>query len=96
MPKFDELSVINLLPRVKENINVMIYMPDRLPKGKSINREYFMNVLNTTYPEFLRKVIDHANKQRFGSANADTEMDEIKVSNNMWDELNAMPFFSRK
>ena len=71
-------------------------MPDRLPKGKSISREYFFNVLNTTYPEFLRKVIDHANSQRFGSANNGNEMDEIKVSNNMWNELTAMPFFSCK
>ena len=53
VPKYDELSVINLLPKVKENVNVMIYLPDVLPKGKTISREYFFNVLNTTYPDYL-------------------------------------------
>ena len=96
VPKYDELSVVNLLPRVKDNVEVMKFFPDRLPKGKSISREYFFNVLNTTYPEYLRKMIEHANNQRMGSANNGTEMDEIKVTDNMWNELNAMPFFSSK
>ena len=96
VPKYDELSVINLLPKVKENVNVMIYFPDRLPKGKTISREYFFNVLNTSYPDYLQKMIDHANNQRMGSANNGTEMDEIKVTDDMWNELNAMPFFSSK
>ena len=53
VPKYDELSVVNLLPRVKDNAEVMIYFPDRLPKGKTISREYFFDVLNTIYPDFL-------------------------------------------
>ena len=96
VPKFDELSVTNLLPKVKDNINIMIYMPTQLPKGKSISREYFMNILNTAYPEYVKKLIDHANSQRFGSANNDNAMEEIKVTGKMWEELNSMPFFSRK
>ena len=91
VPKYDELSVTNLLPRVRENVNVMMYFPDSLPRGKSINREYFFNVLNTKYPDYLKKMIAHANSQRMGSANNGTEMDEIKVSENMWQELNEMP-----
>ena len=47
----------------------MVYFPDKLPKGKSISREYFFNILNTTYPDYLKKMIEHASNQRFGSAN---------------------------
>ena len=62
VPKFDELSVVNLLPKVKDNNTIMMHLPDKLAKGKTISRDYFMNVLNTKYPEYLKKMIDHANK----------------------------------
>ena len=61
VPKFDELSVVNLLPKVKDNLEIMKYLPDRLPKNKTISREYFFNILATKYPEFLNHCIEHAN-----------------------------------
>ena len=61
VPKYDELSVVNLFPKVKDNADIMIHMPDRLPKNKTISRDYFFNVLNTKYPDYLKKMIDHAN-----------------------------------
>ena len=49
VPRFDELSVVNLLPRFQGDPKVMIFLPDSMPKGKSVDREYFFNVLNTVH-----------------------------------------------
>ena len=42
----------------------MKYLPDKYPQNKGPPREYFMNVLNTVYPEYLAQVMSHANQQR--------------------------------
>ena len=67
IPKFDELSVKNLFPKFKEDADVMSYLPDRLPSGKLPDRTYFFNVLNTVRPEYVKEMVEHANKLRFKS-----------------------------
>ena len=96
VPPYDELSVRNLWPNVKDNPEVMKYMPDKMAKGKYVSRTYFFNVLYMLFPDYLSKMIAHAQKQRFAAGNEDNHMKEVKVSGKMWDELNAMPFNSRK
>ena len=96
VPPYDELSVRNLWPNVKDNAEIMKYMPDKMAKGKYVSRTYFFNVLYTLFPEYVSKMISHAQKQRFASGNEGNHMQEVKVSGKMWDELNAMPFNSRK
>ena len=36
--------------------------PDKYPAGKSPPREYFFNVLNTLYPDYLQQIMSHANE----------------------------------
>ena len=38
MPRYDELSVVNLFPKFKADPRVMAYLPDRLPKGRLPDR----------------------------------------------------------
>jgi hypothetical protein len=35
-----------------------------MAKGKQIDRTYFWNVFNTLYPEVVKEIIGHAQKQR--------------------------------
>ena len=42
----------------------MSFFPDNLPKGRSIDRTYFFNVLNTVYPEYTQSIIKYAEEQR--------------------------------
>ena len=65
VPHFDELSVKNIFPKFQQDPAVMRFLPNRLPKGKLPEREYFFNVLNTVNPEYTQSMIDHANKLRF-------------------------------
>ena len=37
-----------------------IYFQDNYADQKAPNREYFFNILNTVYPEYLKSVINHA------------------------------------
>ena len=67
-----------------------------MAKGKQVCRSYFFNVLYTLYPEYVTKMVAHAQKLRFGSGNRDNVNNEVAVSPEMWEELNKMPFMSGK
>ena len=67
VPRYDELSVKNLFPKYANDVEVMSLMPDRLPKGKTMDREYFFNCLNTVKPDHVKRMIDHANHLRFSA-----------------------------
>lgn len=64
VPYFDELSIKALWPDMKNNEQFMLFFPDELPKGRLPDRDYFFNILNTLQGEYLRALIDHANKMR--------------------------------
>ena len=61
MPKFDELSVVNLQDKLKSDAEFQQYFPDVLPKGRNPGREYFFNILNTIHPTYVSRLIEHAN-----------------------------------
>jgi hypothetical protein len=62
MPKFDELSVKNFWPRIQGNQRVMRFFPDKLPKGRQPDHEYFWNVYNTLEEPYVRQLLTHANE----------------------------------
>ena len=75
VPKYDEISVKNIWPMIKEDPVLMQYFPDTFPKGRAPDREYMFNILNTLRPEQLKAVVSHAQKLR------NTATDETKQSN---------------
>ena len=96
VPHFEELSVKNIFPRVKDEPEVMQYLPDKLPKSKLPDRQYFFNVLNTVRQEYVSELIAHANRQRFSTDHPDIEKETISVHEGWWAELNSLPFVSCK
>ena len=96
VPRYDELSVVNLFPKFKEDENIMRYMPDRLPKGRLPDREYFFNVLNTVYPDYTRELIKKAGGHRNDASKKTTDFGVVKVSEEWWEKLIEVPFFSSK
>ena len=95
-PKYDEISVANLYPKYAMDPAFMAYMPDHLPKGKFPDRTYFFNVMNTLYEDGVQAMIAHANRVHFESSKAGIQEEEVAVSQEWWDQLNLMPYFSRK
>ena len=94
--KYDELSVVNLQPLLKEDGNFQAYFPDRLPKGRNYSREYFFNILNTLYPDYTANLIAHAQRQRFTADGPDKKEEGIAVSDEWWELLTKNPYISRK
>ena len=69
VPLYDELSVVNLWPLMKQNDNFMQYFPNKMPKNRVPYREYFFNVLNTLENEYCQKLISHASEMRNSTKN---------------------------
>ena len=57
VPRYDELSVVLLYPKFKNDARFMAYFPDTLPKGRWPDRKYFFNVMNTLYPEYTQSLV---------------------------------------
>ena len=96
MPRYDELSVVNLYPKFKNDPKVMIYLPDRLPKGRLPDKEYLFNVIHTFYPEYTQALIRHANDNRHSAQLRSDDAGVVKVSEEWWAKLNSMPYVSSK
>ena len=53
VPHWDELAVNKLWPQMKTDVAFNIYFQDEYPGVKGPCREYFFNILNTIYPDYL-------------------------------------------
>ena len=62
VPHYDEVSVKQLWPMMQEIGPFMRYFPDKLPKGRLPNRDYFFNILNTANNDYVTQLIKHANE----------------------------------
>ena len=45
----------------------------KYPKDKGPPREYFFNILNTLYPDYLQQIMAHASKQRMSAEGEDNK-----------------------
>ena len=70
VPNYDELSVSHMMRDMADDALFMLYVPDKLPKGRNCDRVYFFDVLNTVHEHFLQQLIQHASLQR-NTAGAD-------------------------
>ena len=60
VPLYQELNVADVLEVFKDHEELKRHLPDRLAKGRQIDRTYFFTVLNTLEPEKLQQMIAHA------------------------------------
>ena len=96
VPHYDELSVKALWPDVKKDAEFTKYFPDTYPPGRGPPRQYFFDILNTLQPEYLQRVLKHANEQRMGAEGADQKEETIAISKCWEEELKSMPYLSKK
>ena len=47
VPSYPEISVKTLYHQYKERKEVMMYWPPKLCEGRTLDRQYFFNILNT-------------------------------------------------
>ena len=74
----------------------MQYFPDTLPKGTVPDKEYFFNILNTIRPEYLKRVLTHANNKRNLVQEEENQANAMEISDEWWERLNQEAFTSSK
>ena len=94
-PLYDELSVSNLWPMMQQNERFMLYFPDKYAKGRFPTREYFFNVLNTLETEYCQQIIKHANEMRTSVKNEARAQEQVEITDEWWETLQANPFISK-
>ena len=96
VPHFQELSVKRLWLDLKQDSKFNIYFNDEFPEEKVPNREYFYNILNTIYPDYLKSIMAHASKERYAVDGEVQKIHTIEATQEWEDELKNMPFKSSK
>ena len=67
VPRYDELSVHNLIKEVMKTKALNKFFPEQQTPADLPDREYFFSVINTIEPEYLNALIRHAQNQRFAN-----------------------------
>jgi hypothetical protein len=96
VPRYDELSVANLIKEVMANKDFAKFFPEQRSRSDLPEREYFFNIINTIEPDYLFSLIKHAQNLRFSNTNPDENKDIIEVNEFWRKELEASPYFSSK
>ena len=96
VPMYDELAVQKIWPYIKEDREMMRFFPDKLPKGRLPDREYFWNVVNTVNEPYVTQLTKHANELRNAASKQQEAEKVVEVTEEWWDKLNAVPFMSSK
>jgi len=74
----------------------MKHFPSKLSKGRVPDREYFWNIMHTFHENYVQELIKHAHEQRNSPAIQARAIETIEISDKWWEQLNAVPFISRK
>ena len=96
VPKYDEISVKSIYPQVQRDPDLMKYFPDNIPKGRQPDREYMFNILNTKRPDFVAKIVTHAQKLRNAATDESKQSQYIQMTEGWQQQLEAVPFVSSK
>ena len=65
VPKFDELGTCHIYPKFVLDKKVVQYLQDSYPRNRWPDRTYFYTVLNTVYPDYVKKLIANSQMERF-------------------------------
>jgi hypothetical protein len=80
VPHFEELSVKNLYADAMKDVLVKDYLPELEQNSNRIpEREFFFGILNSLRPEYIRKIIEDANKVRYEADPNDLKKDFIML-----------------
>ena len=96
VPNWDELGIKHLWPDLKKDAAFNVYFQNDYPGDKGPNREYFFNILNTVYPEYLAQIMSHASKARFTVEGEAAKKQAIYATDEWYEALKDLPFKSSK
>ena len=77
---YPELSVKTLYAEYAERPEIQPYLPPKINKGRSCDKSYFWNVVNTVTEGEVEAMVDHANSQRNAVDSGDMNQESITMS----------------
>jgi hypothetical protein len=97
VPHYEELSVKNLYNDAMKDVLIKDYIPDLEQNSNRFpERDFFFGILNSLRPEYIKKIIEDANKVRYESDINDPKKDFIMLDDDWYKELMKYPYFSSK
>jgi hypothetical protein len=96
VPKYEDISVKVLFPRMAKDKEFMLYMPNHMTAARLPSAEYFYSLLNTLYPELMKGLIDRANELRHKKTEDNAKEETIFCSEQWMTDLQEMPFSAGK
>ena len=90
MPRYDELSVHNLIKDVMGSKELSKFFPPQQTPSDLPDRDYFFSVVNTVDPDYLTSLIRHAQNQRFANTQPDQKPNVMEVTQFCQAELKAL------
>ena len=95
VPHYEELSVKNLYNDAMKDELVKDYLPELEQNSNRIpERDFFFGILNSLRPEYLKKIIEDANKVRYQADPNAPQKDFILIDDDWYKELIKFPYFS--
>ena len=61
---FPEVSVKHMYDEFSVRPDISKYMPPKLNEGRTLDKEYFFNIVNSHYGKELQSILKHASIQR--------------------------------
>ena len=77
-------------------IHFIQFFPDDFAERRGPSRDYFFDILNTLYPDYMVKIMAHANKERHSATGEGMKNESIAISQSWQEQLKSMPYLSRK
>ncbi len=96
VPLYQEINVQDVQQMFSSHKGFMMHLPDRMAKGRQIDRTYFFNVLNTLESEKVQQIIRHAQVARNVAQDEEQKLETIQISEEWVKELKEIPFKSSK
>jgi hypothetical protein len=97
VPHYEELSVKNLYDDAMKDELVRDYLPELEQNSSRFpEREFFFGILGTLRPQYLKKIIEDANKVRYEADVNDPQKDFIMLDTPWYEELMKYPYLSSK
>ena len=90
-----ELNVKDLWNKYRDMPELNRYLPDRVPKGRQLDRTFFFNILNTVSPETVSKIINHSLSVRNTVESELQKQETIQLTPDWLKLLKETPFKSK-
>ena len=59
---YPEVSVKVLYPEYTDRVEISQYLPPKICKGRTLDKSYFFNIMNTFLHEELKSMLEYANE----------------------------------